>query len=58
MLEIFEMMTPLVMGYYLIYLVYRLGFIDEDEALTLEISSQLSDAEQARIGLGSFLNNS
>ena len=44
-LEVFEMMTPLIMGYYLIYMVYRLGFIDEEDVLTMEISSHLSDLE-------------
>ena len=53
------MMTPLISGYFLIYMVYRLGFIDEDEdALTMDISSQFSSDQLPKIVIGSFLENS
>ena len=53
-MEVFEILTPLVSGFYLIYMVYRLGFIDEDDSVTLEISSQATDSMQHPLIHGSF----
>lgn len=47
------MITPLVCGFFMINMVYKLGFIDEDEGKTGELlQSQITDNDMVRFRMG------
>ena len=53
-LEYFELATPLVCGFFLIYIVWKVGFIDEEDD---ELLSSLSQTEYQVLFTSSFLKN-